>query len=60
MFTFIRENIGSLLVLFIILAIVTLVCIFRFRKRRRGEGGCGSGCKTCPMATKCHREEERK
>ena len=55
MFTFIQENVGSLLVLFGIILIAALILLGRIRAKRRGATGCGCGCKSCPMATKCHK-----
>lgn len=57
MFTFISENIGSLLVILGILLIVTLIVLANVRKKRSGRPTCGCGCKSCPMASKCHQEK---
>ena len=58
MLAFLAENIGSITVLAILLLTVTLVTVALIRKKRRGEGSCGSGCGSCPMAGKCHGEKK--
>ena len=53
MFTFISQNIGSLLILVGLVAVLSLIVIMRIRGKRRGKSLC-SGCSSCPMAGKCH------
>ena len=59
MFTFIANNLGSLLVLLAVAAIVTAIVIFRIRAKRQGKSTCGCGCASCPMAGKCHGEKPK-
>lgn len=58
MFTFIANNIGSLLVLLAVVATVTAIVLFRIRAKRQGKSTCGSGCASCPMAGKCHEKKK--
>ena len=59
MFTFIANNLGSLLVLLAVAAIVTAIVIFRIRAKRQGKSTCGCGCASCPMSEKCHGEKPK-
>ena len=58
MFTFIQENLGSLLILLGVAVIVTLVILSRIRAKKQGKSTCGCGCKSCPMADTCHKKGE--
>ena len=60
MFTFIQENLGSLLILLGVAVIVTLVIVSRIRAKKQGKSTCGCGCQSCPMADACHRKENKK
>lgn len=60
MFTFIANNIGSLLVLLALAATVTAILLFHIRAKRRGKSTCGSGCASCPMAGKCHAKKDER
>ena len=60
MFTFIQENLGSLLILLGVAVIVTLVIVSRLRAKKQGKSTCGCGCQACPMADACHRKENKK
>ena len=56
MIAFLTENLGSLIVLAVLILTVSLIVGFHVRARRRGKGGCGCGCSGCPMADKCHKK----
>lgn len=48
------ENIGSIIILLALVAIVTLVVIGVVRNKKRGRTSCGNSCSGCPMSGKCH------
>ena len=59
----IKENIGSILVLFGVAAVIALIVVFRIRAKKKGETGCGCGCSSCPGRFTCHsvkKEESEK
>ena len=58
MFTFISENIGSLLILLAVVSIAAAILAFRIRAKRQGKTSCGCGCASCPMADKCHPKKD--
>ena len=62
MIAFLAENLGSLIVLAVLLLAVGLIIGFRVRAHRRGKGGCGCGCgcNGCPMADRCHPKKSEK
>ena len=50
---FIAQNIGTIIVGLILLAIVALIVRKLVRDKRSGKGGCGCGCESCTMG--CNR-----
>ena len=57
MLTFLLDNIGTIVVLHIVVAVVAAIIIRHFRAKKKGKsscGGCGCGCASCAMAGKCH------
>ncbi len=61
MFEFLIENIGTIIVSFVIVAVVCAVLIFNFRARKKGKPTCsGCGCASCAMAGKCHPQQSDK
>ena len=49
------ENLGSLLVGALLLAVVAAVVRRMLKDHREGRSSCGSGCAYCPMSASCHR-----
>ncbi len=62
MFEWLIQNLGSILILTVVLAIVTVIVILRIRAKKKGETGCGCGCSSCPGRFTCHsnKQEENK
>ena len=54
MWTWIVNNIGTIIVVLILAAVVAAIIIVLVRKRLRGESSCGCGCNSCPMKGTCH------
>lgn len=46
---FIAQNIGTIIVGLILLAVVALIVRKLVRDKRSGKGGCGCGCENCAM-----------
>ena len=47
-------NIGSIVVILILAAIVVLAVRSMIKDKRSGKGGCGCGCANCALHGKCH------
>lgn len=54
MLTWISENIASIIICAVLLAIVATVIVGMVRNKKKGKSSCGSGCANCPMSGKCH------
>lgn len=58
MFTWIADNIGTIIICAILIAIVTAIIISMIKKKRAGKSvvcGCGN-CKGCAMSGSCHKQ----
>ena len=55
MITWLTENIGTIIVLVIVLACAGLAAWKIVRDRRNGKSSCGCGCANCAMHEMCHR-----
>ncbi|MBQ7129257.1 MAG: FeoB-associated Cys-rich membrane protein [Clostridia bacterium] len=54
MFNWIAENIGTIIVCLILIAIVTAIIIFQVKQKREGKSSCGANCAHCALNGKCH------
>ncbi|MBK6090044.1 FeoB-associated Cys-rich membrane protein [Ruminococcus difficilis] len=57
MLTWISENIGTIFVCAVLIAIVTAIIVSMVRKKKQGKSvvcNCGN-CKTCAMSGSCHK-----
>ena len=54
MFSWILENLGTIVVSVIVLAVVVLILYKGIRNKKKGKFSCSSGCANCPMNGKCH------
>lgn len=52
--SFLRENLGTIVVGVILLAIVALIIIKMLKDKKRGKSSCGCGCEHCQNAPYCH------
>lgn len=57
MFTFLVENLATIIISAVILAVVTLIIIKMRKDKKAGKScsGCGSGCAGCPHSFPCHK-----
>jgi hypothetical protein len=51
---FFSQNIGTVIVLLILLAIVAAIIAGLAKDRKQGRTSCGCGCKGCPNSGMCH------
>lgn len=54
MVKFLLENIGTIIVGLVILAIVVLIIYKMIKDRKKGKSSCGCGCSNCPSSSMCH------
>ena len=56
MWNWITDNIGTILICLVLIAIVSAIIISMVKKKKAGKSmvcSCGN-CKTCPMGGSCH------
>ena len=56
--TFFMENIATIAVLLVVVAIVGLVVFKLVRDKKRGKTTCSCGCGGCPMKDSCHQNNK--
>lgn len=54
MLHWITENLSTIVVSAILLAIVTSISLHLIRQRKRGKSSCGYNCAHCAMHGRCH------
>ncbi len=54
MLAWLAENLATILVGAVLVAVVALIVIHLVRNRKRGKTSCGCGCQGCPMNGACH------
>ncbi len=54
MFTWISENMGTIVIGAILAAVVAAVIVHMVRNKKRGRSSCGCGCSGCAMNGSCH------
>lgn len=53
MLAWIAENIGTILILAALIAVVAGIVAGMLRDRKKGKSSCGCGCAGCPMSSSC-------
>lgn len=57
MLEFLMNNLGTIIVAAVVLAILALVTIGMISDRKRGRSSCGGACGGCPNAGLCHAKQ---
>lgn len=57
MFAWIAENIGTILVSAVLVAIVALIVRSLVKNKKKGKSSCGCNCAHCAMAGTCHKSK---
>lgn len=57
MLAFLEENLGTILIGAVLLAIIAAILWRMIRNRKKGSCSCGSGCEHCAGASACHGEK---
>ena len=54
MFNWISENIGNIIAIVILAAVIAAIVIHLIKQKKRGKSSCGCRCGSCPMKNSCH------
>lgn len=54
MLTWISENIATIIICVLLLAVVAAVIGKMVRDKKKGKSSCGCGCANCAMSGSCH------
>ena len=54
MFTWIMENMATIIISAVLIIVVAAVIAGMVRRKRRGKSACGCGCADCAMNSACH------
>ncbi len=52
--SWIIENIGTIVICLLLVAIVSAIIIRLIKNKKAGKSSCGCGCQSCAMAGACH------
>lgn len=55
MFDWIVENLATIIVSLILIALVATVIVKLIKDKKNGKSSCGCGCANCAMNGKCHK-----
>lgn len=48
------ENLSTIIISAVLLAVVAVICFSMISNRRKGKSSCGCSCKDCALSQKCH------
>lgn len=54
MFTWIMENMATIMISAVLILVVAAVIVNMARNKRKGKSSCGCGCGGCAMNGACH------
>ncbi|MDD6735629.1 MAG: FeoB-associated Cys-rich membrane protein [Clostridiales bacterium] len=54
MVTWLFNNISTIIVCGVLIAVVAAIVAYMVRNKRQGKSSCGCGCKSCAMRGSCH------
>ena len=58
--SFITENLGTIAVLLVVIAVVGLIVYKMYKDKKAGKSSCGCKCSGCANAGACHASREKK
>lgn len=56
MLLWLQQNIGTIIVCIILIAIIGLIVAKIIKDKRKGKSSCGCGCANCAMRGQCHKQ----
>ena len=54
MLAWLTENLGTVVISAILLAVVVCISIHLLHQKKQGKSSCGCNCATCAMHGRCH------
>lgn len=54
------KYLGTIIVLLVVLAVLTLIIVNMVKRKKRGETNCGCGCENCASRGICHEKDKNK
>lgn len=57
MLTWVSENIATIVICVVLLAIVAAIITGIVRDKKKGKSSCGCGCANCQMSGSCHQKK---
>ncbi|MBQ7688985.1 MAG: FeoB-associated Cys-rich membrane protein [Clostridia bacterium] len=60
MLSWLSANIGTILITFLLLAVVAIIVIKLRKDKKKGVSSCGGNCAHCQLAGKCHASQQKK
>lgn len=57
MIAWIYQNLATIIISLIIVAVVAAIIISTVKNRKKGKSSCGCDCSNCPMSGSCHSEK---
>ncbi|MEG0894747.1 MAG: FeoB-associated Cys-rich membrane protein [Oscillospiraceae bacterium] len=54
MINWIAQNISTIIISIVLLAIVSTILFVMVKNKKKGKSSCGCACTNCPMSGKCH------
>ncbi len=54
MMNLIMENLSTLIIAAVLIAVIVCVIVHMFRDHKHGKSSCGCGCSSCAMNGSCH------
>ncbi len=57
MLEFLSQNVGSILILLAVAAVIGALLFGFIRNKRRGVSSCSCGCSDCPMSKSCQQNK---
>ena len=54
MFAWISENIATIIVCAVLIAIVAIIIVSMVKNKREGKASCSCGCSNCSLKDSCH------
>lgn len=56
MIAFLSENLATILVSAVVLAVIVLIIIKMRKNKKKGTGSCGCSCEGCASSPSCHKK----
>ncbi len=54
MLAWLSENVATIIICAVLIALVTAIIVSMVKNRKKGKSSCGCGCAKCPMSSSCH------